>query len=222
MPIYKFEHVIPLSRSQKTGLAQSITDWHATTFKAPRFIVNVRFVDVSQGVLADSYIGGAQRQTNRLFVSLRSGAGRTESQLQGMSDKLESLWDLAVGKSRSNQLRGVFIMGHLDSAKEAGFHLPLVCLDLYREFKCARYLTAYHSLVDSSNGSRIIRTSFGDWRRRATLMRHKLLRKSRLGKNSRSNLVSLALFTLCEAPSMSTRQFSFAMPPRLDPGPLCM
>jgi phenylpyruvate tautomerase PptA (4-oxalocrotonate tautomerase family) len=143
MPIYKFEHVIPLSRSQKTGLAQAITDWHATTFKAPRFIVNVRFIDVSQGVLADSYIGGAQRQTNRLFVSLRSGTGRTESQLQGISDKLESLWDSAVGKSCSNQLRGVFILGHIDSAKEAGFHLPLVSFDLDWESNCARYLVAF-------------------------------------------------------------------------------
>jgi len=143
MPIYKFEHVIPLSRSQKTGLAQAITDWHATTFKAPRFIVNVRFVDVSQGVLSDSYIGGAQRQTNRHFVSLRSGTGRTESQLQGISDKLESLWDSAVGKSRSNQLRGVFILGHIESAKEAGFHLPLVCIDPNSQCKCANYLTTH-------------------------------------------------------------------------------
>ncbi|KAL7935764.1 hypothetical protein V8C35DRAFT_333609 [Trichoderma chlorosporum] len=126
MPMYHFELAVKLSQTQKMALVRKITDWHATTFKSPRFIVNVRFIDVSQGLLADSYIGGAQRQINRLFVSLRSGAGRSQEQLEGMADKLEGFWNEAVGKdSIATQLRGVFIMGELDVAKEAGFHLPL-------------------------------------------------------------------------------------------------
>ncbi|KAK5988385.1 hypothetical protein PT974_12537 [Cladobotryum mycophilum] len=126
MPTYHFEHVIKLSQAQKLTLARSITDWHATTFKAPRFIVNVRFIDVSQGLFSDTYVGGVPRQINKLWVSLRSGTTRTQTQYQAMSDKLESIWNEAVGKdSRAKQLNGVLIMGNIDSAKEAGFHLPM-------------------------------------------------------------------------------------------------
>ncbi|KAL7789158.1 hypothetical protein V8C37DRAFT_386867 [Trichoderma ceciliae] len=121
MPIYHFELATKLTQTQKLALVRTITDWHAITFKSPRFIVNVRFVDASQGFLADSYIGGAQRQINRLFVSLRSGAGRSQEALEGMADKLESFWNETVGRdSIAKQLRGVFIMGELDVAKEAG------------------------------------------------------------------------------------------------------
>lgn len=130
MPIYHFELATKLTQIQKLALVRTITDWHSTTFKSPRFIVNVRFVDVSQGHLADSYIGGTQRHINRLFVSLRSGAGRSQQALEGMADKLESFWNETVGRdSIAKQLRGVFIMGELDVAKEAGFHLPLVSLE---------------------------------------------------------------------------------------------
>lgn len=130
MPIYHFELATKLTQTQKLALVRTITDWHATTFKSPRFIVNVRFVDVTQGLLADSYIGGTQRHINRLFISLRSGAGRSQQALEGMADKLESFWNETVGRdSITKQLRGVFIMGELDVAKEAGFHLPLVSLE---------------------------------------------------------------------------------------------
>lgn len=127
MPIYHFEHAISLSQVQKLALVKAITDWHATTFKAPRFIVNVRFVNISSGLLSDTYVGGAPRQINRLFVSLRSGAGRTPAQLESIADKLEGFWNETVGSGTiEKKLRGVFIQGSIDSAKEAGFHLPLV------------------------------------------------------------------------------------------------
>ncbi|KAL1962657.1 hypothetical protein VTN77DRAFT_9291 [Rasamsonia byssochlamydoides] len=126
MPLYEFEHAIQLSAQQKQALARAITDYHATTFNAPRFIVNCRFIDVSHGPLSDTYVGGNPRKINRLFLSLRSGTGRTPEQLQGMSDKLNDIWDGIVGKdSREKQLRGIYIKGILDTAKEGGFHLPL-------------------------------------------------------------------------------------------------
>lgn len=129
MPMYHFELAIKLTQTQKLALVKKITDWHATTFRSPRFIVNVRFMDVTQGLLADTYVGGEQRQINRLFVSLRSGGGRTQEQLEGMADKLEGFWNEAVGKeSIATQLRGIFIKRELDVAKESGFHLPLVSL----------------------------------------------------------------------------------------------
>ncbi|PTB65119.1 hypothetical protein BBK36DRAFT_1142126 [Trichoderma citrinoviride] len=126
MPMYNFELAIKLSQAQKMALARRITDWHATTFRAPRFIVNVRFIDVTQGLLSDSYVGGVQRNINRLFVSLRSGGGRTQEQLEGIADKLEGFWNETVGNdSIAKQLKGVFVMGEIDVAKEAGFHLPM-------------------------------------------------------------------------------------------------
>ncbi|KKP00343.1 hypothetical protein THAR02_07554 [Trichoderma harzianum] len=125
MPMYHFELAIKLSQTQKLALVNKITDWHATTFRSPRFIVNVRFMDAVQANLTDTYIGGEQRQVNRLFVSLRSGGGRTQEQLEGMADKLEDLWNEAVGKgSIATQLRQIFIKRELDVAKESGFHLP--------------------------------------------------------------------------------------------------
>lgn len=127
MPIYEFEHAIRLSVTQRQALATAITDYHALTFNAPRYIVNCRFIDVSQGPLSNTFVGGQPSQINRLFVSLRSGAGRTHAQLQGLSDKLESIWDGVVGKgTREQQLRGIYIKGNLDVAKEGGFHLPMV------------------------------------------------------------------------------------------------
>ncbi|KAL7955560.1 hypothetical protein V8C34DRAFT_291264 [Trichoderma compactum] len=129
MPMYHFELAIKLTQTQKLALVKKITDWHATTFRSPRFIVNVRFMDVTRGLLADTYIGGEQRQINRLFVSLRSGGGRTQEQLEGMADELEGFWNEAVGKDCiATQLRGIFIKRELDVAKESGFHLPLVSL----------------------------------------------------------------------------------------------
>ncbi|KAK4941819.1 hypothetical protein LTR10_018295 [Elasticomyces elasticus] len=126
MPLYHFEHAIQLSATQKAAIARAITNWHATTFKAPQFIVNCRFIDVSQGPFADNYIGGAPRRINSLSVSLRSGAGRSQEQLQGMADTLTGIWNDVVGQgSIEQQLRAMYIMGNVDSAKEAGFHLPL-------------------------------------------------------------------------------------------------
>lgn len=127
MPIYEFEHVIRLAASQKTALAKTITDWHATSFNAPRYIVQCRFIDVSQGSLSDIFIGGQPRKINRLFVSLRSGAGRTQQQLEGMTNKLVSMWDNVAGSTPEAELRAVYIKGTLDSAFEGGFHLPMVC-----------------------------------------------------------------------------------------------
>lgn len=127
MPLYEFEHVIRLAASQKTALAKAITDWHATTFKAPKFIVSCRFVDISQGALSETYVGGQPRKSNRLFVSLRSGAGRTPEQLAGMTSNILSIWDGIVGQTAEARLRAVYLKGTIDSAFEGGFQLPMVC-----------------------------------------------------------------------------------------------
>lgn len=126
MPLYEFEHVARLTASQKYTIAKAVTHWHATTFHAPKFIIGCRFVDVSQGTLSDVFIGGEPRKLNRLFVSLRSGAGRTPEQLEGMTTQLVRIWNAAVDKSVENELKTVFIKSNLDSALEGGFMLPMV------------------------------------------------------------------------------------------------
>ncbi|RFU29398.1 hypothetical protein B7463_g6941, partial [Scytalidium lignicola] len=125
MPLYEFEHAIRLAASQKHTLAKAITDWHAMTFNAPRFIVGCRFIDISQGPLSETYIGGQPSKINRLFISLRSGTGRTPAQLEDMTHKLVKIWDEIVGTSKEAQLRGVYIKGTIDSALEGGFMLPM-------------------------------------------------------------------------------------------------
>lgn len=126
MPLYEFEHAVRLAASQKSALARAITDWHATTFGAPRFIVGCRFIDIGQGPLSEVYIGGEPRKTNRLFLSLRSGTGRTPQQLQDMTLKLVSIWEEIVGTSADAKLRAVYLKGTIDSALEAGVMLPMV------------------------------------------------------------------------------------------------
>lgn len=186
MPLYQFEHIIQLSTTQKATIARTITDWHATTFKAPRFIVQCRFIDVSQGLLADHYVGGAPRQINRVFLSLRSGTGRTQEQLQGMADKISDSWDDVVGQgSIEQQLRGVYIQGNIDSAKEAGFHLPMVCIALRGAMPEASEVTM-RSLESSNNGSRTMNTSSRNGQRRVTLMRSRSSEKFRPDLNFKS------------------------------------
>jgi phenylpyruvate tautomerase PptA (4-oxalocrotonate tautomerase family) len=130
MPIYEFQHVLALTAAQKASLARLVTEWHSNTFKSPRFIVNCRFVDIRDQRAEDNYIGGKPFKSNRLFVSLRSGTGRTEQALADMTRKIQSLWDEAVqdiqAPAQDKNLIDVFIMGILDSALERGWFLPMV------------------------------------------------------------------------------------------------
>ncbi|KIW13328.1 hypothetical protein PV08_08516 [Exophiala spinifera] len=129
MPIYEFHHILPLSPIQKSRLARVVTDWHSFTFRAPRFIVNCRFVDTRSVPSEDNYVGGKPFKSNRLFVSLRSGTGRTEEQYIDMTRKLQAMWNETVqdvpAPSVEKELKDVFIMGTLDSAFERGWFLPM-------------------------------------------------------------------------------------------------
>lgn len=133
MPSYEFQHILPLTRAHKATLARAITDWHATTFNAPRFIVNCKFTDIRAQSPDDSWVGGLAMKTNRLDVFLRSGTGRTAQQYQDITTKVVSIWDEAVkdvqtAAESDKELKDVFIMGDIDSALERGFFLPMVGL----------------------------------------------------------------------------------------------
>jgi phenylpyruvate tautomerase PptA (4-oxalocrotonate tautomerase family) len=158
MPVYEFEHVIRLAASQKAALAKAITDWHATSFNAPRYIVQCRFIDINSGPLSEIFVGGQPRKINRLSVSLRSGSGRTQEQLESMTNKLVAMWNGIAGSTPEAQLRAVYIKGTLDAAFEGGFHLPMVCLLLSYIFT----LIVLNSLENLNNGSKIIRRNLGN------------------------------------------------------------
>jgi hypothetical protein len=161
MPCYEFNHVLPLTRAHKATLARVITDWHATTFKAPRFIVNCKFVDIRAQSSDDNWIGGLPMKTNKLNIFLRSGTGRTDQQYQGITNKLVSIWDEVIKDIQAveseKELKDVFVMGVFDSALERGFFLPLVGLRLYFSISLTRSLTCLGSRVPSSSG--LLRTS---------------------------------------------------------------
>ncbi|EXJ87439.1 hypothetical protein A1O3_04399 [Capronia epimyces CBS 606.96] len=128
MPIYEFHHVLPLTAAHKSKLARAVTDWHSFTFRAPRFIVNCRFVDIQKLPSEDNYIGGKPFKSNKLFVSLRSGSGRTEEQYITMTQKLQAMWNGAVQDLEAEvekDLKDIFILGTLDSAMERGWFLPM-------------------------------------------------------------------------------------------------
>ncbi|KAL2675592.1 hypothetical protein Neosp_011782 [[Neocosmospora] mangrovei] len=129
MPLYEFHHILPLTGAEKSRLARLITDWHATTFKAPRFIVNCRFVDTRASNIEDFWVGGRQLKTNKLMITLRSGTGRTTEQYTAITNKLISFWNDSVKEVQATQkekeLKDVFIMGSYDSAFERGFFLPM-------------------------------------------------------------------------------------------------
>ncbi|KAI8691879.1 hypothetical protein LRP88_09140 [Fusarium phalaenopsidis] len=129
MPLYEFHHILPLTGAEKSRLARLITDWHATTFKAPRFIVNCRFVDIRASNTEDFWVGGRQLKTNKLMIMLRSGTGRTAEQYVGITTKLISFWNDSIQEvqatRKEKELKDVFIMGSYDSAFERGFFLPM-------------------------------------------------------------------------------------------------
>ncbi|OHF04453.1 hypothetical protein CORC01_00305 [Colletotrichum orchidophilum] len=129
MPTYEFHHILPLGRPQKANLARLITDWHATTFKAPIFIVNCRFVDIRAANTQDFWVGGHELKTNKLMIALRSGTGRTEDQYKSITMKLVSFWNESIKDVQASQqekeLKDVFVMGVFDSAYERGFFLPM-------------------------------------------------------------------------------------------------
>ncbi|CAH0057873.1 unnamed protein product [Clonostachys solani] len=129
MPMYEFHHILAITKAQKSNISRAITEWHAATFKAPRFIVNCRFVDIRADHPDNNWVGGLPMKTNKLMITLRSGTGRTEQQYRDITNKVVSLWDEAVKDSQANdrekELKDVFIMGTFDSAMERGFFLPL-------------------------------------------------------------------------------------------------
>jgi phenylpyruvate tautomerase PptA (4-oxalocrotonate tautomerase family) len=160
MPLYEFEHFIRLAASQKTAIAKAITDWHATTFKAPRYIVCCRFIDVSQGPLSETFVGGQPKRSNRLFLSLRSGTGRTPEQLEGMTNNIVSIWNGIAGSTVEAQLRAVYIKGTIDSALEGGFMLPMVRMYTCTQLFCRLY---FNSLESLNSGLKTILRNSESW-----------------------------------------------------------
>ncbi|KAL2068994.1 hypothetical protein VTL71DRAFT_15332 [Oculimacula yallundae] len=132
MPFYEIQHSLPLSPSQRTTLAQSITTLHATSFNAPTIFVNVKFTPntTDEGY----FIGGEHRpSTNRIFVHVRSGKGRGDEAFAKLAKDVEDVWDRAVGREKGDGeagkgmekvLHAVFIVPGI-TVREQGMAIPL-------------------------------------------------------------------------------------------------
>ncbi|KAK5448120.1 hypothetical protein LTS15_009144 [Exophiala xenobiotica] len=139
MPLYDVEHVTPLNLLQQTGLAQALTNLHATRFKTPTIFVNVRYTDVTNQIV---FRGGRRVQYNRIILRTRQGEQRTKEIYDEHCRDIVRLWDSVVvggGSSSSKegqgqgpgqklqqtkQLRTVWVMGALTTAVECGIARP--------------------------------------------------------------------------------------------------
>jgi phenylpyruvate tautomerase PptA (4-oxalocrotonate tautomerase family) len=150
MPFFEIQHHIPLGPQQREQLAKAFTNLHATTFNAPSLFVNIRFINLDFNGDEDYFYGGERRpRTNRIFVHIRSGAGRN---YEKYAEEIERLWDEIVGggykkmyklekekegikddrkegerfkEEHIRLLQGVFIIPGL-TAREEGFAIPQV------------------------------------------------------------------------------------------------
>ncbi|KAK5194919.1 hypothetical protein LTR99_009910 [Exophiala xenobiotica] len=134
MPLYDVEHVTPLNLLQQTGLAQALTNLHATRFKTPKIFVNVRYTDVTNQIV---FRGGRRVQYNRIILRTRQGEQRTKEVYDEHCRDIVKLWDGVVVGGRSSskegpgqklqqtkQLRTVWVMGALTTAVECGIARP--------------------------------------------------------------------------------------------------
>jgi hypothetical protein len=150
MPFFEIQHHLPLGPQQREELAKAFTNLHATTFNAPSLFVNIRFINLDFNGDEDYFYGGERRpRTNRIFVHIRSGAGRN---YETYAEEIERLWDEIVGggykkmyklekekegikddrkegerfkEEHIRLLQGVFIIPGL-TAREEGFAIPQV------------------------------------------------------------------------------------------------
>ncbi|PLB45449.1 hypothetical protein P170DRAFT_244236 [Aspergillus steynii IBT 23096] len=132
MPLYTIEHAIPLDKSQRDALAQTLTHIHTRKFTTPSLFVNVQFVDSTRQC---NYIAGKERRINRILAHVRAGGTRTTADFQDLAQKIEDAWNGIVNGgqrgSKETELNRVFVLGAITAGLENGILLPTVCLPLF-------------------------------------------------------------------------------------------
>ncbi|KAJ4258789.1 hypothetical protein NW762_007876 [Fusarium torreyae] len=131
MPLYEISHSAPLTLSQKTSLAEAITDIHSNTFHVPRWYINVIFTDAS---LQQLFVGGRplKRATNRITARVRNGGSRSKKAFQGLCSDINSSWNRIVHPEidssqlppRELELGAIIITGELLAGLKVGFPVP--------------------------------------------------------------------------------------------------
>ncbi|KAF4969417.1 hypothetical protein FSARC_3347 [Fusarium sarcochroum] len=129
MPLYEISHAAPLTLSQKTSLAEVITDIHSNAFHVPRWYINVVFTDAS---LQQTFVGGRPRSTNRITARVRNGGSRSKEAFQGLCSDIDSAWrrivhpeiDSSQLPPRELELGAIFIAGKLLAGLKVGFPVP--------------------------------------------------------------------------------------------------
>ncbi|KAJ9296426.1 hypothetical protein DTO271G3_5124 [Paecilomyces variotii] len=101
MPLYEIYHSTPLTTTQKSHLAQSITSLHSTTFRTPSLFVNIRFVAPEPA--GDYFVAGKPTQPtspNRIVAMVRTGGpGRSKEIFDQVARKIEGVWEDVVVKT---------------------------------------------------------------------------------------------------------------------------
>lgn len=93
MPLYKVEHSFPLTKGQKTDLAERITKLHGTRFTTPSMYVQVKFVSQDPSH-HNHYVAGKARtqSSNRIIGYVRSGSTRPQSAFEDLAEQIEHAW----------------------------------------------------------------------------------------------------------------------------------
>ena len=101
MPLYIVQHSLPLTPTQKSSLAQSITRIHATKFTTPSLFVNVRFDPLTiDSADPRVFVAGKPhpQSANQVHAIVRQGPSRTKADFDEVAAKIIEAWDEVVAR----------------------------------------------------------------------------------------------------------------------------
>ncbi|GAB7361632.1 hypothetical protein MBLNU230_g1683t1 [Neophaeotheca triangularis] len=138
MPLYEIHHTCPLTLSQRTALAERITQIHTTKFTTPSLFVQVKYhqaASSSEQATPTHFIAGRPKFTNAICIYARAGPSRTKADLDDLCLRVEGAWVEVVGKGLPSLRRGeeavdtglgggVVVVGGILAGREHGFALP--------------------------------------------------------------------------------------------------
>ncbi|KAH9881810.1 hypothetical protein J1614_000981 [Plenodomus biglobosus] len=92
MPHYAIHHSTPLSHTQTSALATTITALHTTLFSTPSTLVNVTFHPTTPASQT-TYVGSLQVQTNYIHAFLRPRGPQNATKLKKLVEEISRVWE---------------------------------------------------------------------------------------------------------------------------------
>jgi hypothetical protein len=124
MPNYVVTHQFNITESERTAIAQAITQAHGTMFSVPFVFVNVTFQPTSQCI---SYAGGKRvaKTTNSVTAYVRN-VSRPQKEYTQLCHRIEEGWKNAIGinSTSEKQLTSIFVQGIIAAGWEQGVMIP--------------------------------------------------------------------------------------------------